>query len=278
MKVLVIGNKGLLGSEVMKSFSSKFDPVGVDIDDCNITQIDSIENLINLLDPKVIVNCAAYTNVDGAEKDSALAYLVNGKGPENLAIICHKKNILLIHFSTDYVFNGLKSEPYEIIDPPAPLNVYGKSKLVGEQAIMKRTDNCIIIRTSWLFGLSGKSFPATINTLIQTKDELHIVDDQRGCPTYAPDLAGTIEPLITSGYTGMLHCTNKGSATWYDMAKAILEFNKMFHIALHAISSHDLNQPATRPAYSVLNTSICDDLIGARRHWKDALHEFLDEV
>ena len=176
------------------------------------------------------------------------------------------------------MFNGQKKIPYTITDIPDPLNRYGESKLAGEQAILNHTEHFIIIRTSWLFGLNGKSFPATIHSLINKKTELSVVDDQRGCPTYARDLASAIEPLINSGFVGMLHCTNAGNATWFELANEIVKISRKDDIVMRSISSDDLNQPAIRPEYSVLDTSICDELIGARRNWKTALREFLLEV
>jgi len=276
MKLLVIGHRGLLGSEIIKAYEHRYQVVGRDIDELDITSFRACQQEIGLLKPDLIINCAAYTDVDGAESDPAQAHEVNERGPENLARIAAGMKVLLVHFSTDYVFDGRKKSPYNEQDTPGPLSVYGMSKLAGEQRIVEQTDNALIIRTSWLYGGQGKSFPRTIIRLALENKQLRVVDDQRGCPTYAPDLANHIEALFQSRHRGLVHVTNSGHTTWFEFARSILSENKMDQVQLIPVSTEMFPRPAPRPSYSVLDTTLFQTITGTRmRPWQEAIHHFI---
>lgn len=261
IKTLIVGANGMLGSDLCKEFPDAIKLTHKDLDITNKTQV--LEH-IQKINPDLVINAAAYTNVDGCEDNKELAFQVNGYGPGNLAEACKKIGSILIHFSTDYIFDGSKSE-YSEIDTPNPINVYGRSKLFGEQKIAENLENYRIIRISWLFGKSGKNFVETMLKFSDEMNEVRVVNDQFGKPTYTVDLAGRIREIAGLD-PGIYHLTNEGICSWYEFASAIIK-NTI------PCSSEEFQRKAKRPKYSVLVNTKTKPM----RHWKEALKDYLRE-
>lgn len=228
--------------------------------------------------PDAVIHCAAYTNVDGAESDSLSAYRVNALGSWNLAAACAEFGVSLCAISTDFVFDGAKKEPYTEFDAPHPLGVYGASKLAGENAIRAIWRKHWIVRTSWLFGLHGKSFPNTILRAAETRPELRIIADQHGTPTYTRDLAESVVHLLDNPLYGTYHLANTGVTSWYDFARTALEMTGNTQTRVIPILSSEWPSPTQRPLYSPLR-SYALELQGAAvlRPWQGALTDYLIE-
>jgi len=227
------------------------------------------------LRPDVVINCAAYTRVDDCETEQEKAFAVNATGVKNIALACRDRGILLVHISTDYVFDGTKQEPYREADETHPRSVYGQSKLAGENFVRTVLTRYVIIRSLWLYGRGGNNFVATIQKLAQEKKELRVVNDQTGTPTYTRDLAHAIKALIEGNPQGIYHIANQGTCTWYEFARRIVELTSSPANVI-PISSDEINRPAKRPAYSVLDCSRFIQETGMElRHWDAALQEYL---
>jgi len=265
MKVLVVGNKGMLGQDLMiRLKQARHVAIGLDIPKIDITKEREVLSRCRDLAPDLIINCAAYTAVDKAESEADLAFLVNCDGAANLANACSHQNIPLIHISTDYVFDGKSELPYKEDDPVNPLGVYGLSKWEGEQAIRSILDRHLIIRTAWLFSVHGHNFAKTILRLASEKEEIRVVADQFGCPTWTTDLAkGLIEisEQVAEGGNetswGTYHLCSKGQTSWHGFAQAIVdEGRQREHFKLKKvipITTADYPTPAARPSWSVLD-------------------------
>jgi len=276
MKVLVFGARGMLGKDLVPALSVKHQVLGRDIEDLNIADQQRVQKEIETMRPQVVVNAAAYTDVDGCEGKRELAFSVNAEGARNIAAGCAASNARMIHLSTDYVFDGTSSAPYREEDPPNPLNVYGASKLQGERQIREVLENHLIIRTEWLFGRHGKNFVDTILRLAAQQEELRVVNDQRGAPTFTKDLSWAIEKLLEKEAKGILHITNSGSCTWFEFARQILKEKNIDNGSIVPISSAALTRPAKRPANSVLDFHRFENLVGQKmRTWEEALKEYL---
>ena len=225
MRVLLLGATGLLGSELKKIFSVDYNLTALSREDLDITNKKLLWEKIKELQPKIIINATGYTAVDKAQDEKDLAMAINGHAVGNLAQAAKNVNALLIHYSTDYVFDGNKEDGYTEDDLPAkvPSSVYGQSKLLGETLLQKNANKYYLIRTSWVFGENGKDFVDTMIRLAQERDELRVVNDQHGKPTYAKDLAkATLDLLESSAPMGIYHFTNEGATTWYEYAKKII--------------------------------------------------------
>ena len=257
-RVLILGAFGMLGHDLQAVFPEAICH-GRDVD---ITDETAVFSCITHAKPKVVLNAAAYTDVDGCEEDPGSAFRVNGEGPGYIAKACNAAGAVLIHYSTDYVFDGARQEYYEE-DTPHPINVYGESKLLGELRIREYTDDYRIIRTSWLFGRHGKNFVDTMIQLSRQMYQVRVVNDQIGRPTYTVDLAGKTADII-GGEPGIYHITNDGRCSWFEFAQAIIG-NAV------PVSSAEFPRKARRPAYSVLMNTRTSPM----RHWKDALSEYL---
>jgi dTDP-4-dehydrorhamnose reductase len=258
MRVLVTGARGMLGHEVVQTMEMHGHEVwGTDVsssdEHLDITRPDQIRYAIASFRPDWIVNCAAYTNVDAAEDHEEEALLLNAKAPEMLSRTCRKAQVKLAHISTDYVFDGTKDTPYTEDDPPCPVNVYGASKLAGENAIRHQMSDYLIIRTQWLIGLHGRNFVSTILTAAQVRETLSVVNDQWGAPTFAPDLARAVAALVELDARGVFHVCNRGKATWYDLACRAVELVGLA-TRIVPVSTAEFPRPAKRPPYSVLST------------------------
>jgi len=276
MKVLVFGARGMLGKDLVPALSVKHQVLGRDIEDLNIADQQRVQKEIETMRPQVVVNAAAYTDVDGCEGKRELAFSVNAEGARNIAAGCAASNARMIHLSTDYVFDGTSSAPYREEDPPNPLNVYGASKLQGERQIREVLENHLIIRTEWLFGRHGKNFVDTILRLAAQQEELRVVNDQRGAPTFTKDLSWAIEKLLEKEAKGILHITNSGSCTWFEFARQILKEKNIDNGSIVPISSAALTRPAKRPANSVLDCHRFENLVGQKmRTWEETLKEYL---
>ncbi len=295
MRILVTGACGMLGRDLVEVLSKKHKVVGLDVKspkskvqspksvkfvEADIANKEEIIEAICDVKPEVVIHAAAYTDVDGCEKNKDLAYKVNSTGTQNVALACKRCNAVMAYISTDFVFDGEEKRPYLENDKPNPLSVYGKSKLAGERHVSSLLDRYFIIRTSWLFGKHGKNFVNTILKLAKEKKELRVVNDQIGSPTYTKDLAYAIKKLITDHRSpitdfGVYHISNSGSCSWYEFAQEILRVTS-YELRVKGISSEELNRPARRPRFSVLDNSRYIKTVGEPlRLWQKALREYL---
>ena len=275
-RVLVTGGSGQLGTTLGKSVSSieeSIEFVFASSKDLDITDDRSVTDYVKQGDFDYCVNCAAYTQVDKAEADSERALLINQQGAKNLAKACHAGNIVLIHISTDFVFDGSKSSPYVETDRPSPLGIYGHSKFKGEQEVVRNMERYFIIRTSWLYSAYGHNFFKSMLKYGKERDELSVVFDQVGTPTSAHDLAGIILKIILEEIDnyGIYHFSNEGVASWYDFAAAIFDINGI-EVALRPIRSKEYPTPAERPAFSVLDKEKIKKVLKMDiPHWRESL-------
>jgi dTDP-4-dehydrorhamnose reductase len=251
----------------------------LDLEDIDIRDGDSISGMLGRLRPDLVMNAAAYTDVDGCESHQELAHAVNGAGPTRLASWCQRNGARLVHVSTDYVFDGQKRTPYVPEDPINPQSAYGHSKAEGERGVRQQLpDNHVIVRTSWLFGVHGQNFVKTILRLAGERDELRVVSDQVGCPTYAPDLALAIVALGFGGLNGTYHFCNAGACSWYEFATEIVEQSGQRTRVLETTTA-EFKRPAPRPAWSVLDTRKLENDTGIRaRPWREALAECIQQL
>jgi len=286
--VLVVGATGMLGTEVVSQLRR---------DDCEVTEAiwpplndvkqqlclditdaEAVRHVFDWVRPGVVFNCSAFTDVDGAEEKENLATAVNARGVGHLAELCHERDILLVHVSTDYVFDGRGKHPYKPTDPTAPQGAYGRSKLAGEQAIryyLGPSGAYAMVRTSWLFGPAGKNFIDTILRLAREKPSLKVVNDQVGCPTFAPDLARCLIDLAHKQVTGLYHFCNPPACTWYDFARRAVELAEL-DCHIDPCTTGEFPRPAPRPAYSVMDCTDTFDKLGwSARPWQEALAEYI---
>jgi len=287
-RILVTGVNGQLGQELSGVLPSIGEFIGVGRAELDLTQAEAIRQLIQEVKPDFIVNSAAYTAVDKAESEPELANAINAIAPGIIAEECEKLSIPLIHVSTDYVFDGRKSSPYQDTDSTNPLSVYGKTKLAGEIAIQNNCQNYIIVRTAWVYGVGGKgNFVKTMLRLGKDRPEIRVVADQIGSPTYTLDLANAITQLITlfqPEIAGIYSYTNSGVASWYDFAVAIFEEANLLGWDLQIqrvipITTPEYPTPATRPAYSVLAGEKISKVLGTfAPHWRLGLKKMLTEL
>ncbi len=252
MKVLITGAEGQLGHDLVGILKKAHEVHPFDLD-LDITDYSRFLIKMDSIKPQLVIHSAAYTNVDGCEKEPDRAFLINALGTQNVALACQKLDAAMVYISTDFVFDGEKGEPYSEYDKTNPLSVYGKSKLDGENYVRALLTRFYIVRTSWLYGKQGHNFVKTILKLADENDELTIVDDQIGSPTYTNDLAETIARLIETEWFGIYHITNSGACSWFDFAREILEKSGRDIGKVRPIRSKDLDRPAPRPAYSVLS-------------------------
>jgi len=279
MKILVIGAYGQLGSDIVKVLSSE-KVIPLTHKDIEIADELSVKNAITSYNPDIVINTAAYHNVKECEKNDIKSFEVNALGAKNLAIACKKKNIILVHISTDYVFDGKKRKPYIESDSPCPLNVYGISKLAGEYYIRYIWPKHFIIRTSGLYGLAkcrakGGNFIDLMLKLAKEKDEIQVVDDEILTPTYTLDLAQKIKEIIKIKYFGLYHITNNGFCSWYEFARKIFEFSGL-KVNLKRTTVKEFGGEVKRPRYSVLRNYALEKLgMDDMRNWEEALKDFL---
>lgn len=266
MNYVIVGARGMLGRALVELFAREGrDCVQLDLPDFDVTQRSHVEQVV-LGDTTAVLNCAAYTDVDKAEQDEAAATRLNGTAVALLADVCAKRNVPLVHYSTDYVFAGDATEPYQVDQPHAPLNAYGRSKAVGEAAIWKAGGPHLLLRTSWLYAPWANNFVRTMFKLTRDKDVLRVVADQRGRPTSAEHLARTSLALLDQGAHGTLHVTDGGECTWHEFASEIGRIAR--HTArVDPCTSSEFVRPAKRPAYSVLDLGPTEKLVGPMPDW-----------
>jgi dTDP-4-dehydrorhamnose reductase len=286
--ILLIGSNGQLGKELQQSLSTYANVISVARPTVDLAQPDTVYNLIREKQPQIIINAAAYTSVDKAESEPELAKAINTIAPQILAQEAKKQQAFLIHISTDYVFDGNSCRPYQETDKTNPLSIYGQTKLAGEEAIRETYIHHLILRTAWVYGTFGKSnFVKTMLRLGREREEIRVVADQIGSPTWARDIAETITkliPLLNSEIAGTYHYTNSGVASWYDFAVAIFEEAQELGFPLKVqrivpITTSEYPTPARRPAYSVLACAKITETLGNYApHWRQRLRKMLKEL
>jgi len=270
----------MLGTDLVNTLlESGTETVGMDVEELDIRASGAVLDVLTRMWPDIVFNVAAMTDVDGCETSRAEAFGVNATGPENLARACRVTGALLVQLSTDYVFDGKGDVPYKEEDAPNPLGVYGLSKALGEKVVRELLpENHLIVRTQWLFGLHGRNFVENILQAAQEKDLLKVVDDQRGSPTYAPDLAAALVGLCERNLGGTFHITNSGAVSWHGFALKILETALITGVRVDAITSDELDRLAPRPPNSVLDNSKYVRLTGcALRGWEEGLADYVSK-
>lgn len=270
--IVIAGARGMLGHDLLELYGSE--ARGVYHDEMEITSLDSVAGVLKKLRPKVVINAVAYTDVDGCETNRERAFQVNGDGVLNLARVSAEIGAKLVQVSTDYVFDGSKGAPWLEDDPVNPLSVYGRSKLAGEENARTNPDH-LIVRTQWLYGVHGKNFVETMLRLGTEKDQLGVVNDQVGSPTWTVDLSLAIRALIAADCRGTYHAANAGSCSWCQFARAIFEEAGLATTA-NPITTAELGRPAPRPLYSVLDCGkLVRDTGFVPQGWRDALKKYL---
>ena len=279
MKILVLGHTGMLGSDICNMLILSHEVMGKNSKDFDISSLEDCRRIIGETAPDVVVNATAYTNVDGCESERERCFSVNAEGVKNLAVSCSDKGIKIVHFSTDYVFDGGKESPYVEDDLCNPVSAYGQSKFQGELYLKEFSNNYILIRTAWLYGKNGKNFVNTILEKAKSEQTLNVVDDQTGSPTYTIDLASAVNLLIEGKYTGTFHLTNRGACNWYELALKILQYANMADVEIEPIKSDKLQRKAMRPYYSVFSCRKFTDVTKrTMRFWQIALKDYINRV
>ena len=275
MNVAIFGASGLLGKALMREW--RHDELkGLRQSDADIRDVQKMRAAIERIRPDWVALAAAYTDVDGCESNPELAFAVNRDGAVNVATAAANVGAKLLFLSTDYVFDGKKTSPYETREARNPQSVYGRSKAEAEVRLLEAMPDCCIARTSWLFGTGGKCFPDTILKLAASRPALDVVNDQRGSPTYAVDLARAIMQLCHKNASGIVHVTNSGDCTWFEFAREIV-CDAGLSTQVRPIPSEQMKRPAARPAYSVLSPKSLHKFAIAMPHWQDALTRYLAE-
>lgn len=282
-RILVIGARGMLGRELIGVLQSAPEVTGLgwevhgwDIEEIDICEERETISKIEGLRPSIIVHLAAFTAVDACESEIEKAFAVNAEGTRHVALGASRCGASMAYLSTDYVFDGTKGKPYIEEDPPQPLNVYGRSKLMGERYVEALCSDALIVRTQWLFGKHGNNFITSIVGQAREGREVRVVNDQTGVPTYTLDLAKALWVLLQHGARGIFHVVNNGSCTWYEFARTIFQFLGLDERQVVPISSHELGRPAARPAYSILSCRKLEREMGLTlRSWSEALEEYL---
>ena len=291
MKILITGSKGQLGTQIKKMLENmnselgvidkaykQAEVVGVDVDVLDITNLQALRKYVNDINPNVVINCAAYTNVDACESNVDLAFKVNALGSRNLAIVSEEIGAKLIHISTDYVFAGNGTRPYREYDLTNPQSVYGATKNAGEEFVKQFSSKYFIVRTAWLYGYHGNNFVKTIIKAAKEKGHLDVVDDQRGNPTNTEDLAYHLLKLALTEEYGVYHCTGAGECSWYDFACKIVEYSDI-DCSVSPIKSDKINRPAKRPEYSSLDNMMLRCTVGDEmREWQESLKAFIENL
>lgn len=275
MKILLTGAKGQLGVDLLSALGQDHSVTAWDVDELDITDLDAVVAAVRALKPDMILNAAAYTDVDGCESHGELAYRVNALGPRNLAIGALETGAGILHISTDFVFDGEKKTPYLEFDETNPQSVYGKTKLAGEQAVREITPRHYILRTAWLYGPHGRNFVKTMLRLAGERDTISVVDDQVGTPTATDDLIDAIMAVMGTSAYGTYHATCEGACSWYDFAVKIFRYAGA-SVKVEPTTTEALGRPAKRPAYSVLdNFMLRHQRQVTLRDWESALCAYM---
>ena len=278
MKILITGSNGMLGHDLEEVLKDKHELVLTTSKTLDITDKDKTMEIIKENNPDIVINSAAYTDVDGCETNQDLAYAVNGEGVKNLALACREIDCPLVHISTDYVFDGTARDPIAEDGEIGPISIYGKSKLKGEQAIQEILDKYFIVRTAWLYCINGKNFPKTMLELAENHSEITVVYDEVGTPTYTPDLAYGLSQLIETDYYGIYHLTNSGSCSWCEFARYIFEIAER-DVNVIPVTASEFSRPAPRPSYSVLKSEKwIENGFEPLRDYKEAISEYIELI
>ncbi len=271
MRVLVTGSNGQLGLELAGILPERgHEVVAFAREGLDVADPEAVERALEENSPEVIINAAAYTDVDGCEEERDLAYCVNALGPRNLAQVCERRGCQLLHVSTNYVFDGESERPYEPFDPPKPISAYGRTKLAGEEHVMRLTNRWYVVRTAGVYG-RGRNFVRTMLRVAGERDSLKVKDDEFISPTYARDLAEGIVGIIEAGRYGLYHLTNAGSCSWYEFTREIFRLAGV-ETEVIPIPGSQYPLPAARPANGVLSSPGGPEL----RHWSEALADYLE--
>jgi dTDP-4-dehydrorhamnose reductase len=275
-RVAYTGAWGMLGKEVIRAAAARgIDLLPWDLDDFDLTDREATQRAVTATRPRVVIHGAAWTDVDSCESDRAKAVLVNGRGTANLAAACREAGARLLMVSTDYVFSGRGEKPYRETDPPGPLSVYGWSKLIGEEAVLALGEDGAIARTAWLYADHGKNFLRTMLALAEEREEIAVVDDQRGSPTFAADLAHALLDLAAVPASGVFHTTNRGAVTWCGFARHIFELAGR-DVRVKPVPTAEFPRPALRPTNSVLeNTRFAELGLPPLPTWEEGLERCL---
>jgi dTDP-4-dehydrorhamnose reductase len=266
----------MLGKALGNTLRDGHEVIGIDIDEFDLSD-DSCIRGIARMQPEIVCHLAAFTDVDRCESDPEKAYRSNVVATRNVAVACREARSRIFYTSTDYVFDGKANKPYTEDARPGPLNMYGRTKLIGEWFVQKIVEDNCIVRSSWLFGEGGRNFVDTILSLSREKNSIDVVDDQMGNPTYARDLALALKVLIEKECRGIYHVTNNGSCTWYDFAVAICAQARTSGCTINRTKSGILQRPAVRPAYSALDNGLyAGECGGNLRSWQEALQDYLN--
>nr|WP_314465963.1 dTDP-4-dehydrorhamnose reductase [uncultured Clostridium sp.] len=279
MKVLVTGVKGQLGYDVVNELKKRnHEAVGVDIEEMDITDEKSVNQVIWEAAPDAVIHCAAYTAVDAAEENEELCRNVNARGTGNIARVCRDLDIRMMYISTDYVFNGQGTRPWEPDDKREPLNIYGQTKYEGELEVEENLDKYFIVRIAWVFGVNGKNFIKTMLNLGKTRDKLNVVADQVGSPTYTFDLARLLVDMIETDKYGRYHATNEGLCSWYEFACEIFKQAGM-NVTVEPVTSDQFPVKAKRPMNSRMSKDkLKENGFQPLPSWQDALRRYLTEI
>jgi len=268
----------MLGSSLVPCLGSEHEVVGVDFNDFDISQEAAVQKAFGDLRPDFVFHLAAYTDVDGCEANPQMAKEVNAQGTRNVARACAEIGAVLLYVSTDYVFDGSLERPYREEDAPNPLSVYGQSKLGGEQHVQSLLPRHFLVRSSWLYGPHGKNFVATILKIAKEREEIRVVSDQRGSPTYTQHLALKLAQMLRVQAYGIYHVTGAGNCSWFEFAQAILKLGGLERVRVVPISTQESGRRARRPANSVLeNRRLIESNLGVLPHWKEGLAQYLKE-
>ena len=279
MRILVTGVKGQLGHDVMNELAKRgHTGIGVDVEEMDITDAKKVNEVIRASEVEAVIHCAAYTAVDAAEDQVELCRKINAEGTENIAKVCKELDIKMMYISTDYVFDGESTRPWEPDDERHPLNVYGLTKYEGELAVEKYLDKFFTIRIAWVFGVNGKNFIKTMLKLSETHDELNVVDDQIGSPTYTYDLAVLLVDMIETEKYGRYHATNEGLCSWYEFACEIFR-QAGRDVKVNPVSSDEFPTKAKRPHNSRMDKSkLTENGFTPLPAWQDALKRYLEII
>jgi len=275
MRIVITGAKGQLGHE-LQAVLAEYHLTLLDMPAFDVTGPD-VERKITDARPNVVIHAAAFTNVDEAEHEPQRAMAVNAEGTERVARAAADSGARLVYLSTDYVFDGSKQAPYLECDEANPLNVYGRTKLEGERRALARHPNTVVVRTAWLYGMHGRNFVKAIAQAASTQSEIRVVNDQRGSPTYAGDLARAIKAMLGTDLKGVVHATGAGDCTWHEFASEIVSLIGLPRRVVQ-VSTAEMARPASRPGYSVLANAILYGQGIRLPHWKDALAQFLRQI